>query len=77
MEIKIIGESDEYNEQGNFDKEIILSNDHLSNLSYVELYIDDKVVQLDLTQLYVGTKALYEHYVLEDQRNINISQLNN
>ena len=77
MEIKIIGESDEYNEQGNFDKEIILSNDHLSNLSYVELYIDDKVVQLDLTQLYVGTKALYEHYILEDQRNINISQLNN
>ena len=77
MEIKIIGESDEYNEQGNFDKEIILSNDHLSNLSYVELYIDDKVIQLDLTQLYVGTKALYEHYILEDQRNINISQLNN
>ena len=77
MEIKIVGESDEYNEQGNFDKEIILSNDHLSNLSYVELYIDDKVVQLDLTQLYVGTKALYEHYILEDQRNINISQLNN
>lgn len=77
MEIKIIGESDEYNEQGNFDKEIILSNEHLSNLSYVELYIDDKVVQLDLTQLYVGTKALYEHYILEDQRNINISQLNN
>jgi hypothetical protein len=77
MEIKIIGESDEYNDQGNFDKEIILSNDHLSNLSYVELYIDDKVIQLDLTQLYVGTKALYEHYILEDQRNINISQLNN
>ena len=77
MDIKIIGESDEYNEQGNFDKEIILSNEHLSNLSYVELYIDDKVVQLDLTQLYVGTKALYEHYILEDQRNINISQLNN
>ncbi len=77
MEIKIIGESDEYNEQGNFDKDIILSNEHLSNLSYVELYIDDKVVQLDLTQLYVGTKALYEHYILEDQRNINISQLNN
>ena len=77
MEIKIVGESDEYNEQGNFDKEIILSNEHLSNLSYVELYIDDKVVQLDLTQLYVGTKALYEHYILEDQRNINISQLNN
>ena len=68
---------DEYNDQGNFDKEIILSNDHLSNLSYVELYIDDKVIQLDLTQLYVGTKALYEHYILEDQRNINISQLNN
>ena len=77
MEIKIIGESDEYNEQGNFDKDIILSNEHLSNLSYVELYIDDKVIQLDLTQLYVGTKALYEHYILEDQRNINISQLNN
>jgi hypothetical protein len=30
MEIKIIGDSDEINAQGNFDKEIILSNDSLS-----------------------------------------------
>ena len=77
MEIKIIGESDEYNEQGNFDKEIILSNEHLSNLSYVELYIDDKVVQLDLTQLYVGVKAFYEHYILVENREVRIAQINN
>ena len=59
MEIKIIGDADEINAQGNFDKEIILSNDSLANLSYVELYVDDKVVALDLTQLYVATKAFY------------------
>ena len=77
MEIKIIGDSDEINEQGNFDKEIILSNDSLANLSYVELYVDDKVVALDLTQLYVATKAFYEQHILEEQRNINIAQINN
>ncbi|HUW45725.1 MAG TPA: hypothetical protein VMW50_08010 [Dehalococcoidia bacterium] len=77
MEIKIIGDSDEINAQGNFDKEIILSNDSLANLSYVELYVDDKVVALDLTQLYVATKAFYEQHILEEQRNINIAQINN
>ena len=65
MEIKIIGDSDEINAQGNFDKEIILSNDSLANLSYVELYVDDKVVALDLTQLYVATKAFYEQHILD------------
>jgi hypothetical protein len=77
MEIKIIGDSDEINAQGNFDKEIIFSNDSLANLSYVELYVDDKVVALDLTQLYVATKAFYEQHILEEQRNINIAQINN
>jgi hypothetical protein len=77
MEIKIIGDSDEINAQGNFDKEIILSNDSLANLSYVELYVDDKVIALDLTQLYVATKAFYEQHILEEQRNINIAQINN
>jgi hypothetical protein len=77
MEIKIIGDSDEINAQGNFDKEIILSNYSLANLSYVELYVDDKVVALDLTQLYVATKAFYEQHILEEQRNINIAQINN
>ena len=77
MEINIIGDSDEINAQGNFDKEIILSNDSLANLSYVELYVDDKVVALDLTQLYVATKAFYEQHILEEQRNINIAQINN
>jgi hypothetical protein len=77
MEIKIIGDSDEINAQGNFDKEIILSNDSLANLSYVELYVDDKVIALDLTQLYVATKAFYEQHVLVEQRNINIAQMNN
>jgi len=77
MEIKIIGDSDEINAKGNFDKEIILSNDSLDNLSYVELYVDDKVVSLDLTQLYVATKAFYEQHVLTEQRNINIAQMNN
>ena len=77
MQIKITGDSDEFNEQGNFDKEIIFSNDSLANLSYVELYVDDKVVALDLTQLYVATKAFYEQYVLTEQRNINIAQINN
>jgi hypothetical protein len=77
MEIKIIGDSDEINAQGNFDKEIILSNDSFANLSYVELYVDDKVVALDLTQLYVATKAFYEQHILEEQRNINIAQINN
>jgi len=77
MEIKIIGDADEINAQGNFDKEIILSNDSLANLSYVELYVDDKVVALDLTQLYVATKAFYEQHILEEQRNINIAQINN
>ncbi len=77
MEIKIIGDADEINAQGNFDKEIILSNDSLANLSYVELYVDDKVIALDLTQLYVATKAFYEQHILEEQRNINIAQINN
>ncbi len=77
MEIKITGDSDEYNEQGNLDKEIILSNDSLANLSYVELYIDDKVVALDLTQLYVGVKAFYEHYILVENREVRIAQINN
>jgi len=77
MEIKIIGDSDEINAEGNFDKQIILSNDSLANLSYVELYLDDKVIALDLTQLYVATKAFYEQHVLEEQRNINIAQINN
>jgi len=77
MEIKIIGDSDEINAEGNFDKEIILSNDSLANLSYVELYVDDKVIALDLTQLYVATKAFYEQHILEEQRNINIAQINN
>lgn len=77
MEIKIIGDSDEINAEGNFDKQIILSNDSLANLSYVELYVDDKVIALDLTQLYVATKAFYEQHVLEEQRNINIAQINN
>ena len=77
MEIKIIGDSDEINAQGNFDKEIVLSNDSLANLSYVELYVDDKVIALDLTQLYVATKAFYEQHILEEQRNINIAQINN
>jgi len=77
MEIKIIGDADEINAQGNFDKEIIFSNDSLANLSYVELYVDDKVIALDLTQLYVATKAFYEQHILEEQRNINIAQINN
>ena len=46
MEIKIIGDADEINAQGNFDKEIIFSNDSLANLSYVELYVDDKVIEI-------------------------------
>jgi hypothetical protein len=37
----------------------------LANLSYVELYVDDKVVALDLTQLYVATKAFYEQHILD------------
>jgi hypothetical protein len=49
----------------------------LANLSYVELYVDDKIVALDLTQLYVATKAFYEQHILEEQRNINIAQINN
>ena len=77
MEIKITGYSDELNEQGNLYKEIILSNDSLANLSYVELYIDDKVVALDLTQLYVGVKAFYEQYTLIEEREVKISQINN
>ena len=77
MEIKITGDSDEFNEQGNFDKEIVLSNDSLSNLSYVELYIDDKVVALDLTQLYISVKAFYEQYILVEEREVKISQINN
>ena len=77
MEIKITGDSDEFNEQGNFDKEIVLSNDSLANLSYVELYIDDKVVALDLTQLYVGVKAFYEQDILVENREVRIAQINN
>jgi len=76
MEIKIVGDSDEFNSSGTFAKELILSNDGLNDTGFIDLYIESngEAATFDLTQLYVAVKALYEKSVLEEEIMINYKQ---
>ena len=76
MEIKIVGDSDEYNSSGTFAKELVLSNDGLSDTGLVDLYLESngEASTFDLTQLYVAVKALYEKSIIEEEIMINYKQ---
>ncbi len=76
MEIKIVGDSDEYNSTGTFAKELILSNDGLEDNGNIELFLESngQGVTFDVTQLYVAVKALYEKSMLEEEIMINYKQ---
>jgi len=77
MEIKLIGVSNLRSEWGDFNHDIIISNEDMEATGFVDLIIDDNPITLDITQLYVATKALYETYSIEQENQIYQQQIKN
>ena len=77
MEIKLIGVSNLRSEYGEYDHDVILSNDSIESSGFVDIIIDDTPITLDITQLYVATKALYETYSMEQDNQIYQQQIRN
>ena len=77
MEIKLTGVSNLRSEYGDYDHDVILSNDLIESSGFVDIIIDDTPITLDITQLYVATKALYETYSMEQDNQIYQQQIRN
>ena len=77
MEIKLTGVSNLRSEYGDYDHDVILSNDSIESSGFVDIIIDDTPITLDITQLYVATKALYETYSMEQDNQIYQQQIRN
>jgi len=77
MEIKLTGVSNLRSEWGDFNHDIIISNEDMEATGFVDLIIDDNPITVDITQLYVATKALYETYSIEQEKQIYQQQIKN
>ena len=77
MEIKLTGVSNLRSEWGDFNHDIIISNEDMEATGFADLIIDDNPITVDITQLYVATKALYETYSIEQENQIYQQQIKN
>lgn len=42
------------------DRELILSDDELDNLNFVDVYFKDEIITASIEELYTAVKAFYE-----------------